>query len=283
MKINSKLLISSAVALIAAGLIAFTVLTLLFPKDKETDDTPIGTVTSAKEIVEAFKKPQAVSGLHDSYSEAATPMSTFNEINYPKPNSYTTGVPASDFVQFEQKNAQQNDNSAEIVTATETFLTSKGLKKLQSAAASSVVNVFESEHAACQVVSLPKMDKRPASISIACADAPAIAKTYEQIDTLLALHAKAASSPIKPVTIQKVTVSEGNKTLTTLNVYGDTDTTKSLLFAAIAASWEYIGEQALSTGTTEGSQKPIDRTLSKELQAKINDPKYEGFLKKYVF
>lgn len=279
---KKKLIIGAVVGFIVISLVTFAILSLLFPKNasKNTTEAPGGT--SAQAIIETLKKPETISELNSTYTQSQTPTMGLTDINYTKVGSYTTAVPASDFVQFEQKDAQQMSNPSSVVTSIESFLSGKGLTKMDSVSATSTYTLFDSDTTACQVISLTKMNTKPASLSVSCVSKDAVTKTYEELDKLLGLYTSAASNTIKPTTIQKVSVSEGNKTLTTLNVYGDANNTKTLLFASIDSSWEYIGERPLSVGTTEGNPAGIDRTLSQELKDKIADPKYEGFLKKYI-
>lgn len=276
---NIKLIAGAVGMFVAVAALTFGLLTIIFPKTADTDKPAVSKATSPKEIIEAFNKPGAISGL-DQYSRVEQSTPGMNTINYTKPGSYLITVIATDVAAYEQKDSQKEDNEATTVSAVEALLTKLGLTK--ATATASAYRVFDSENSVCQLLTLPKMSTRPASVNLSCADIATVSKAYEEIDTLLALQQKATSTQTKPTSIQKVTVSEGNKTLVTLNTFGDEPNTKTLLFAAINDTWEYLGERPLSTGTTEGSPTILDRTLSNDLKAKIADPKYEGFLQKYV-
>lgn len=187
-------------------------------------------------------------------------------------------VPASSYIQFEQKDTQKNDNAESTITSFQSYLTKSGLSKIEPASPV-VYTVFDGEHTACQLVAIQKTI-RPATISVACVTKETITNTYGEIDKLLALSS--SSNNLTPANIQRITISEGNKTLTTFNVYGADNKAASLLFAAIGDSWEYLGDRPLSAGTTEANPTGINRQLSSELKVKIADPKYGDFLKKNI-
>lgn len=281
-KTNFKLIIGIVLGIILVGALTVVLLNILVPRDS-INTTPEAATASPEEIIKKLKEPNAIDTVSDLYVETKSPIGGLNDINYSRPNSYTFTQTGSDFVQYERKDANKNDNDTAAVEGVKTFLTKYKLDEIEKPAASTAVyTVFEGENAICQILTLPKMNSRAASLNVSCVKKSTITETYTSIDTLLALYDKQASTPLSPATVKVITFVEGNKTLTTLDTYSSSDTATSLIFAAINDDWEYIGERPLSTGTTESNATGINRALSNELKAKIADPKYEGFLAKYI-
>lgn len=275
-----QLIIGTIVGVIVVGALTTTILTKLFPQD-DTAEVSAPSISSAEEIIKDIKKPGAIDALATSYTENKTTTTGLADINYTQ--KYLVIQPASDFALFVHKDATKASNDAAVVSEIESFLASKGLTKVEpTSSIPSPYTLFDSDITTCQVLSLSKMNDRAASLTIGCIKKETITDTFKSVDSLLALYTKSSSKELTPTTIKPVSFSEGNKTLTTLNVYGPEDKATSLLFAAIDNDWEYLGERPLSTGTTQASPTGIDRSLSPELKAKIANPKYEGFLTKYV-
>lgn len=280
MKRNFKIIIGMTLGIIVVGGATVLLLNKFMPRDSLNSTA---SIPSSEEIIKALKEPASVAALHELYTESKTPITGLNDLNYTKENSYTIYEPGTHSVQFEQKDTEKTDNATVVKSAVEQFLTSKGLKKIVDPdAVAAVFTIFDSEQTTCQLLELPKMNTRAASLSISCVKKSTLTEKYASIDALLALYDKTGSTPLNIKTVRIATVTEDNKKLSTLDTYGLNDSALTLLFAAIDDNWEYIGQRPLSTGTTETNTTAIDRSISGELAAKIADPKYQGFLAKYI-
>jgi hypothetical protein len=71
-------------------------------------------------------------------------------------------------------------------------------------------------------------------------------------------------------------VTEGNKSFTILKLKSQTKA-PTLLFAAIQDDWSYVAD--LNGTGVESNGKYV---ITPEVKAKIDDPKYNGFLTRYL-
>lgn len=281
-KFNLNFVIGIIVGILVVGGITVVVLNYFIHQDT-LKTTPETTSLTSKELIEKLKKPESVGDLAALYTESKTPITGLNDINYTKPSSYMISEAGTDFVQYQQKDVAVTDNNETVMSNIDTFLANHNLKKTEASnATKSVYTVYDGEKTTCQLLALPKMNDRPASLNVSCVEKTVITNKYEAIDKLLALYENKNSGQLKPATVRTITVTEENKTLTTLDIYNTDNSAATLIFAAIDDTWEYIGQRPLSTGTTESNPTGINRTISSELAAKIADPKYEGFLSKYI-
>jgi len=281
-KFNLNFVIGIIVGMIVVGGITVIALNYFIHQDTLKTNPEASTLTS-KELIEKLKKPESVGDLAALYTESKTPITGLNDVNYTKKDSYMISETGSDFVQYQQKDAASADNNETVMSNIATFLANHNLKKTEvSNATNSVYTVYDGEKTTCQLLALPKMNDRPASLNVSCVEKTVITNKYEAIDKLLALFENKSTEKLKPATVRSVTITDGNKTLTTLDIYNADSSAVTLIFAAIGDTWEYIGQRPLSAGTTESNPTGINRTISSELAAKIADPKYEGFLSKHI-
>jgi len=105
-----------------------------------------------------------------------------------------------------------------------------------------------------------------------------ITEEYSNIEKLIAIYKK-TSKLDELVSISMNTISEGNKKLSKLDVVtkNSNPISYTLIFASIDDEWSYIGKRQTPQIDSKHSFK-----LSPELDKAINNPKYNGFLKKYI-
>lgn len=274
-------ILGAIAGVILIAIITATVLTLVSPKDKP-NQTSSNTSASPEVIINELKKADIITQLSATHAQSKPLTAGQADITYTK--NYLLTLPATHFVQFEQKDTSLTVNNTETLNSVAAFLTRKGLSKATSSQPTPPPYIiFDGKEAVCQLLDLPRMNSRAATLTVSCIKKQTVVAAFEEIDSLMALYAKSTSKTVNPTTIKPVRFSEDNKTLMTLYLYGPEDSAVTALFAAIDDTWEYLGTRPLSTGTTQANPQGLDRSLSTELKEKIANPKYEGFLQKYVF
>ncbi len=207
-------------------------------------------------------------------NELTSPTNTF--ISYDEKSSFSTIIPVTEYVQYERKEKSTKENSSEIVEQSKTFLKNKGLVNTSTATTKSgvVYTNFDSTNVFCQTSENTIDPAYPATFGIACALKSFISDRYSQINTLLKLS-PSDSSAAKTVTIG-LDLTETTQKLTTLDVVFESSA-KTLIFASQNNVWEYIGERPITNADDTTSF-----VLSDTLKTAVNDPKWNGFLAKYI-
>lgn len=275
---NKKLLIGVPILMVVAFAITFSLFHFFAPKG---DTVPTKTASKPSEIIKNIKEPGSVSQLLNLYDVEKETSTGFTTISYTKEGSYTTYAPAPDAIQFSQKDASTSTNSTVVIDSIEVFLNINGLTKMPAATENSLFTIFDSEQTTCQLIQLPASGDEASVVALSCIEKSTIVNQYSTIDKRLQMYKDQKRSPVNPTAIRISSLTENDKTLTSLNVYNVDGSAITLLFAAIGEDWEYIGNQALSAEAGDG-KATVDTSFSTELESNVNDPKYEGFLKKHV-
>lgn len=275
--------------ILAIGVVAATgtvfILSKIAPRQDASGPVVNVVAPASSEIIKKIQEPEAVGELSASYIKRETPLAGLDDISYTKEGSFMIYQKADDSVQFELNDAAITKNSPSIMSNLEAFFVRNNLKKVtNTTAVTTLFTIFDSEQTTCQLLDLPAMGENGAILSISCAKKTSINDQYTTIDKLLALYDGSKSDIANPASIRLNTIKEDAKTLFVTDIYGlgTNGGGKSLFFAAIDSSREFIGELPLSTGDTVENPAVIDRTPSAEMMAKINDRKYNGFLQEHV-
>ena len=282
-KPNYKLLIGLCLLVVATGTITIAVLSKFVPQNKSSSNTvlKVSTIPKPADIIKQYQASGTIGELVNLYTKTIEPQTGLEVINYTADKTYTVYLKATDSVQFEQKNKTAMTNSPVVKANSESFLVKKELQKKSTtpSAQTPLFAIFDSSKTVCQLFDLPPSNGAGALLTLACINKSAIDDQYTTINKLLALYSGPQSAIANPVSIVLRTIKEGNKTLSTTDIYGlkSTSGATSLIFAAIDTKWEYIGQRNISNGNTQ-----VDNSVSAELKAKTNDPKYQGFLKKNI-
>ncbi len=282
-KPNYKLLTGLPLLVIAIGAITVVVLNNFVPHNKVASNTTAKTIAILEpaDIIKQYQAPGTIDELANLYTKKTATSSGLDIINYTTDKSYTVFITATDVVQFEQKDKTALTNSPVIKSSSEAFLIKQQLRKKSPTAdvKAPLFEIFDSNKTTCQLFDLPPSNGAGALLTLACTKKSAVDDQYATINKLLALYDGPRSAIANPVSIVLRTIKEDNKTLSTTDIYGlkTASGATSLIFAAIDTKWEYIGQRNISNGDTQ-----VDNSISAALKAKTNDPKYQGFLKKYI-
>lgn len=210
----------------------------------------------------------------DGAKLVSSPTNSF--ISYKDEGTFDTTVPVTEFVQYERSDASANENTKEVINQTKSFLEKKGLVNVSTTTTKSGVSYtnFDSTNVYCQVSEVADDPVYPPTFGLACALKTFITDHYSRINTLLKL-APAVSEGANTVTIG-LDITEGTQKLVTLEVTYESSA-KTLIFAAQNDNFEYIGERPV-TNPDDASSFVISETL----KTALNDPKWNGFLTKYI-
>ncbi|MFY9228560.1 MAG: hypothetical protein WAO28_04545 [Candidatus Microsaccharimonas sp.] len=210
----------------------------------------------------------------DNAELISSPTNTF--IAYTKKDSFDTTVPVTEYVQYERKDESVKENSKETVDQTKSFLEEKGLVNVSSSTTNNgvVYTNFDSTNVYCQISENANDPVYPPTLGVACVLKSFITDHYTKINALLKL-APAVSEGAKTITVG-LDITEGTLTLTTLDA-GFDSSAKILIFAAQNDVFEYIGERPVTNPDDESSF-----VIPETLKTAINDPKWNGFLTKYI-
>jgi hypothetical protein len=239
--------------------------------------------TAIADRAELYEQRKAVDSESDGEvayenSPQAATAATNGTIPYQAAGSYKTRVSTMDYVQFARKDAGMTDNSTELASATDTFLTGKGLTKVgEDTSLSGITYVnYDSKNVFCQVSDFKKTPTNPASYGLACVFKSVITSQYSFMNDLMKLLPAEEAKTTPESLIPTPAIIDGEMQLVTLTAtYGSEGTL--LIFANDGDAWEYVGKRPVPNPDDEESF-----VISDELQAAINDPKWDGFLAKYI-
>lgn len=283
-----KIVTIVAASIVVVGLVAVgTILTLkaISPKKVAVSSSAPHTVLSAGDILAAYQHPHTIEALSGkAYGVMQdTTSQTMANISYKTPGQpYGIMTPAKNFVTYTAKSPSQPNATQSVQAETAAFMSQKGLSLVESAHQSTnsilTYTTYANDQTICQLSDSvpPAHSSLPASHQLACVSKTDIAKEYSAIKNLLALSPQAAQSN-SPAQITRYTQSEGNKSFSTLSITDASGHPTTLLFGGVNDKWEYIGN--LSDGSATKSAK---YSLSPAVKQAINNPKYGGFIAKYI-
>lgn len=249
----------------------------------KTDSSTQAVTLTPAQIIEAFVKPDAIKALSpDAYDPQ--PVNTNAGVVIFKPESaiFTIDTPTKDTGLYAAKNPKTPDDVNIVQEQVQAFMAERGYKKGNNTASATSKNpsfvTFENNIAVCQLSSAQSAENStlPSYHKLSCVSKEIIAKEYEAINALLDIYQK-DHQPISTTEAIRTVISEGNKSLATLNLLNDNKQT-SLLFAAIDNSWEYIGNLSEGDASNAGGKYAI----SPQVQQAMANPKYGDFLTKNI-
>jgi len=296
---KKKLILIIVSILVVLGISAGTILILMnIKKDSPVEQTDTPIVLKEVDAPEALVKDYIAASINKRSSDytqrqavanngVTTPVEPANDaelissptntfIAYDDKDSFNTYVPVTEYVQYEHKDTSVKENTKDVIDQTKSFLEKKGLVNVSSNTTENDVTYtnFDSTNVYCQISESANDPVYPPTFGIACVLKSFISDRYVQINTLLKLS-PADYSGAQAITIG-LDVTEATQRLVTLEVTLDSSA-KILIFAAQNEVFEYIGERPVTNPDDEGSF-----VISDTLKTALNDPKWNGFLTKYI-
>ncbi len=267
-KIIKRVLTGLGIVILSA-VITFAVIKIMYK-------TPVTTkAVSATELIKKYSDGYKL----DGYAKSASISDSV--ISYKlSDTAYTVQISSRDNVQFTKT---ENSTTADITHATDSgkaFLTSYGFKVVANQASTDQTQlVYDSPSTVCKLFSSFDPSKKASGYGLVCTDMSALVTERDAIKTLLPLYTQTGgATDFKNVV--RTTYTEGNKDLSLLSINSQ-DASKApytLIFAAIDGKWSYIGSRVTPSIDAQDSFQ-----LSSALKAAVNDPKYDGFLAKYIY
>lgn len=239
---------------------------------------------SADETVALYGAPGAITGLSENLYEQQVYDGSSIPVIYKTPErSFAVSTLTSQNVLFYSKSKSAQNDIQAIQQQTDTFMKAKGYQRVANSTDSKSTGVqyatFVSDAAVCQLISSSPSSSQPdteipVSHQLACAEKQAISDEYVQTDKLLKLYSGKQLPSYTSVT--RTVVTEGDKSFATLSLRNKTKS-PMLLFAAVHDQWSFIADLNGSTG--ESNSKYV---ITPDIKTKLGDPKYGGFLMKYI-
>lgn len=232
--------------------------------------------TPATEVIAAVKTNGAIKAL-ENYQEQSTNSASGQIMATQDGKNYAISIPTKLTVLFFAKTPGPQNDTATVEQQISSLMTEKGYSTSENTAQAKKsenphYTTYKSNVGICQLASAqPTVPSGLAYHTISCTDNSSLSQEYNSIETLLTLYKK-EHQPVSFTQATRTVVTEENKALALLNLNGESNTL--LLFAAIDNNWEYMGD--ISSGTNSNGKYSI----SQDVQSKIDDSRWENFLKK---
>lgn len=202
---------------------------------------------------------------------------TNSVITYKKNNSFAVQVSSSDYVQYERNDTAVSTNDTQLLNATEAFLKDKGLVKTDTLEleGGTTYITYDSSNVVCQTSSMSALGEYPATYGVACISKEAIDAQYTTINELLGLVDAIDVAKVESVVVS-VPIVDGAMQLIDLTT---TTSDKAYIYyfaTQNTAPWKYVGQRPVTTPDDTSFVLPSD------LANAIKDPKWNGFLERYI-
>jgi len=267
-------------AIVAVSLISlstvFLLKNLITKKDSSSTKTA-SVVLSANDLLKSFK----VSGLsNDKY----TKLTSVTGLLQYKTGSELYGISLSTnkSIIASTTSPDKSTDTPAIQSQVALYMKDKGLTESNSDIYNSnkslVYKTFKNDNIICQLMSNdgPILTGQSHSHQLTCVDNKEITDQYNSIKKMLATS-NAPKLTASPSQILVITNSKDNIRYSILN-FSSKSKQQRLLFAAVDEKWEYLGD-LIGGGKQYATGKS---SITPELQTKIDNVKYKGFLKEKV-
>ena len=273
-KIIRRILIGLAIVALSAA-IAILVIKLFFgtPAAKVTNN--ITAAQSPSDVIKKYTEGYKLDGY------AIDKSASDSIISYKlSDTAYTVQISSIDNVQF-----TKSDNSIEsdITKATDnatSYLTTNGFTKVSDQIYTNQTQpLYDSPNSVCKIFNSFYAAKKTSSYGLVCADKKQFITERNSVQTLLTMYTQTGGADDFK-NIVRTTFSESNKALSMLSIVPQ-DKAKApytLIFASIDSKWAYIGSRVTPSIDVADSFQ-----ISDSLKAAVNNPKYNGFLAKYIY
>lgn len=269
------IVIAAVMAVILVSVLTVFLLKQTVVKKEATTNGSSTAVSSASDILKNFK----ISGL-DSSSKYSSQTDSASILQY-KLDTEVLGISLATnkstlFVTIDPSKAK---DTADIQSQTTSFMEKKGLAVINT----TIYNpnkalkymTYADDTAVCQLMSTDEAISTGQSHlqQLTCVDKKTISDQYNSIKKLLAIGD--ASRQVAGYAQALITENSKDNIKYSILSLNATGKSQRLLFASVNDKWEYLGD-LLGGGKQYATEKG---SITPELQAKINNVKYKGFLK----
>ncbi len=268
-----RILIGLGVIILSATLTVVVV--NVFFKPTSTKVTNSQTTPSAADMIKKYTDGYKLDGytINKSNSDSIIAYKLSD-------TAYTVQISSLNNVQFTKSDNSTADDITRATDNTKTFLINSGFTKVSNPVYSDPTQLlYDSQNTVCKIFNSFDPAQKTSSYGLVCADKPVFVAERNSIKTLLDLYIKSGgANDFK--NIVRTTYSEDNKVLSLLAItpQNASKAPYTLIFAAIDGKWSYIGSRVTPSIDVQDSFQ-----LSDSLKAAVNDPKYGGFLAKYIY
>jgi len=247
--------------------------------------TPVAKVSdSPASAVKTISPTDLIKKYTDSYKLDGYTISTSTGNSVLKyklsDTSYTVQINALDNVQFAKTDGSTSDDLKLAVDNAKTYLTSSHLKKAsEQIVTNSTEMTYDNQNTVCKIFSNLDPINKASTYGLVCTDKKMLVAERDSIQTLIDLYKK-ASGTVDFKDVVQTTHSESNKSISLLSINPQnvTKAPYTLIFASIDSKWSYVGERVTPSVDVKDSFQ-----LSNTLKTAVNNPKYNGFLAKYIY
>lgn len=277
---RKKILFIVVSVVIFIGIGFATVISLKSIVGKTATGSQTATVMTPTDLMAAYIAPNTINSL-SSKLYRSQPISAATIQYHSSSKTYSVGVSTTHSSLFSAINQDQPDDSALVQNQTIAFMTKEGFTKTNDAPAAAnglVYTNFANSKTVCQLT-----DSSPAANSgllryhqMSCVDKTVIDSEYTAIESLLAIYNQSHTIS-KIAQVNREVGTDKNVSYATLAISTDS-AHLLLLFGAVDNSWSYLGNLTVDNAQASSSRYNI----TPEVRAKINDPKYNGFIAKNI-
>jgi len=236
------------------------------------------TASDSAAVLAAYKKDAAVLKQIESYKERTVRQTNATITYTPENATYAISKGVMELVQYDRTDKEAAKNVESLLEETSKVLVGQKLLKTttDTTIAGITTTTYDSLNTLCVTTAIDKFGSTPASFGLACAPKSLFTETATAVNKLFELPSVPKSKTVASLTPSEI-ITEGNKSLQTIQTVYSDKTGTVLIFAAIDGSWSYVGQRALPNVDDKESYK-----ISSELKAAINQSKWNGFLTKYI-
>jgi uncharacterized membrane protein YheB (UPF0754 family) len=255
--------------LVLVGVVVFlgaSVGTVLFLRTVISKGKDTLSSSTANEAIDKLSS----SNIFDSKTYSSHPNSTFVLDYKPVGKKYSVSITTSKSLGYYATNQNSNQQS-NIISQVRNYMQGEGfVDKGQVQKGSSKVDTFENLATVCQLITTTDTSIKN-SYRIACISVIDAKKQYDKVDRLIGIYNQGQS----PLSFTRANITTSTKENISYSILSLTNNNKtnSLLFAAVNNNWEYLGDITMNTDKIPNKYK-----INEELQEKISDPKYKGFI-----
>ena len=264
------IIISIAIFIISAG-ITLLLINLLPRQNTAVVTSNLTPAALVKQYVDNYK----ISGY------TINPNFADSVISYkPSGSPYELQINATDSAQFARTSGSVASDINKAISDGSKFLSSEGFNRVADQSATNITAlIYDNQVNVCKLYGNQNTTDKSSKYGLICATKAEFADEYNTVKSLLTLDKQLGDTAgIKAIT--RVSHTEGNKSVSLLYITPSNSSTAPyiLVYAAIDNSWSYLGKR-----NTPSIDAKDSFSLPSDLKAAINDPKYGGFLNKYVY
>lgn len=274
--INKKILIivATIVIIIAVSCLTVFVLKNITSKKSSTASKTDTKTLSADEVIKAFKITSLSDKSYSKQDKAAALLQYKSD-----KEDFGVSLPLNTSIIYSTSDADNNDDTSEVQSQLTSFMKDNGLNPDNTTIYNNnktlSYKTYSNSTTVCQMLSNndPATSNQSHFHQFTCITKISIADQYNSVKKLLSVEGT-LKIPDDYMLAFIVNNSKNNIKYSILNLDSKTKH-QGLLFAAIDDKWEYLGD-LMGGGKQYATEK---YSITPELQAKINDAKYKGFLK----